>query len=222
MSRIISCTEAHSPLRRSLARRLHPLFGVVAVVVSFCVTPPGAGEAQPVSPDAQVPTRPMGTPAVLKAETYRHYIDTFNQNDNQLYTQHVPNAAAWDFLKHNMPLLDCPDRDIEEIYYFRWWTFRKHIKQTPDGFVITEFLPPVPWAGKYNTISCAAGHHLREGRWLSDPRYLDDYSVFWFRKGGDPRRYSFWAADAIWSRYQVTGDDRLAKELLPDLVANDR
>jgi predicted GH43/DUF377 family glycosyl hydrolase len=197
-----------------------PLFGVVAVAVSFCVTLPGAGEAQPVSPDAQVPTRPMGTPAVLKAETYQHYIDTFNQNDNQLYTQHIPNAAAWDFLKHNMPLLDCPDRDIEEIYYFRWWTFRKHIKQTPDGFVITEFLPPVPWAGKYNTISCAAGHHLREGRWLNDTRYLDDYSVFWFRKGGDPRRYSFWAADAIWSRYQVTGDDRLAKELLPDLVAN--
>ena len=49
---------------------------------------------------------------------------------------------------------------------------------------------------------------------------MDDYSRFWFRKGGDPRRYSFWAADAIWSRFQVTGDDRLAKELLPDLVAN--
>ncbi len=32
--------------------------------------------------------------------------------------------------------------------YFRWWTFRKHLKRTPDGFVITEFLPPVGWAGK--------------------------------------------------------------------------
>ena len=162
----------------------------------------------------------MGKLAVLKAETYRHYIDTFNQNDKQLYPQHIANASAWDFLKNNIPLLDCPDADIEEIYYFRWWTFRKHIKQTPDGFVITEFLPPVPWAGKHNTISCAAGHHLREGRWLNDPRYLDDYSRFWFRKGGDPRRYSFWAADAIWSRCQASGDDRLAKELLPDLVAN--
>jgi len=177
-------------------------------------------EPGPVSPGGVIPARATAQPAVLRAKTYRHYIETFNQNDTQLYTQHIPNAAAWGFLQSNIPLLDCPDADIEEIYYFRWWTFRKHIKQTPDGFVITEFLPPVPWAGKHNTISCAAGHHLREGRWLCDPRYLDDYSRFWFRKGGDPRRYSFWAADAIWSRCLVTGDDRLAKELLPDLVTN--
>ena len=119
---------------------------------------------------------------------------------------------------------------------FRCWTARtrtsrrsttsaggpsaKHIKQTPDGFIITEFLPQVGWAGKHNTINCAAGHHLHEGRWLNDPKYLDDYSLFWFRKGGKPRRYSFWAADSIWARSLVTGDDRLAKELLPDLITN--
>lgn len=44
--------------------------------------------------------------------------------------------------------------------------------------------------------------------------------MFWFRKGGEPRRYSFWAADALWARAQVTGDDRQAKELLPDLIKN--
>ena len=32
---------------------------------------------------------------------------------------------------------------------------------------------------------------LYEGRWLHDPKYLDDYTTFWFRRGGDPRRYSF-------------------------------
>ena len=52
------------------------------------------------------------------------------------------------------------------------------------------------------------------------PKYLDDYSLFWFRKGGSPRSYSFWAADSLWSRFQVTGDDRLLKELLPDLIDN--
>jgi predicted GH43/DUF377 family glycosyl hydrolase len=183
-------------------------FGVLALLS-------GTGAVQPASAQSAV-----ARPAVLKADAFRHYIDTFNQNDRELYAQHIPNAAAWEFLQNNVPLLDCPDKDIEETYYFRWWTFRKHIKQTPDGFVITEFLPPVPWAGKYNTISCAAGHHLREGRWLNDPQYLDDYTAFWFRKGGDPRRYSFWVADAIWARFQVTGDDRLARELLPDLVTN--
>ena len=116
--------------------------------------------------------------------------------------------------------MDCPDKDIEQIYYFRWWTFRKHIKQTPEGFVITEFLSPVGWAGKYNTINCAAAHHLHEGRWLGNPKYFDDYSIFWFRKGGNVRGYSFWAADSLWARYLVSGDDRLLKRLLPDLIAN--
>ena len=159
-------------------------------------------------------------PLVLKADDVRHVIDTFNQNDNELYKGHIPNAVAWDFLKNNIPLLDCPDKDIQTTYYFRWWTYRKHIKQTPAGFIVDEFLPNVSWAGKYNSISCAAGHHLYECRWLSDPSVLNDYSTFWFRGGGEPRRYSFWAADAIWARYLVTGDDRLAKELLPDLIKN--
>jgi len=94
------------------------------------------------------------------------------------------------------------------------------VKQTPDGFVITEFLPKVGWSGKHNAISCAAGHHFYEGRWLRDPKFLDDYSIYWFRKGGEPRRYSFWAADAVWARSLATGDTALAKDLLPDLVRN--
>ena len=163
---------------------------------------------------------PAPRPFVLKPELFRETIATFNRNDRELYTQYISNAAAWDFLKGNIPLVDCPDQEIQEIYYFRWWTFRKHIKQTPDGFVITEFLPPVPWAGKHNTICCAAGHHFHEGRWWIDPTYLDDYARFWFRKGGEPRRYSFWAAESLWARYQVTGDNRVMKELLPDLIKN--
>jgi predicted GH43/DUF377 family glycosyl hydrolase len=172
-----------------------------------------------MSPVAAVPPKPSA-PRVLSAGDFRHYVDAFNQHDDELYVQHVPNAAAWEFLKTNIPLFDCPDKQLEEIYYFRWWTFRKHVKQTPDGFVITEFLPKVGWAGKHNTICCPAGHHLHEGRWLADPRFLDDYSVFWFRKGGSLRSYSFWAADAVWARTLVTGDERLAKDLLPELIKN--
>ncbi|MFO0928342.1 MAG: hypothetical protein U0736_15100 [Gemmataceae bacterium] len=164
---------------------------------------------------------PAGSPAgVLDPAAYRHHVDGFNRDDRELYPQHIGNAAAWEFLQANVPLFDCPDRAIERTYYFRWWTFRKHLKRTPDGFVVTEFLPPVGWAGKHNTISCAAGHHFREGRWLADRRYLDDYATFWFRKGGEPRRYSFWAADAVWSRFLVTGDRRPVADLLPDLIAN--
>ena len=152
-------------------------------------------------------------PRVLKADAFQHYVDQFNRDDNELYVQHIPNAAAWEFLKSNIPLLDCPDKEIEQIYYFRWWTFRKAIRQTPDGFIITEFLPNVGWAGKHNSIDCAAGHHFREGRWLHDPKYLDDYARFWFRRGGSPRSYSFWAADSLWARFLVTGDDRLRERV---------
>ncbi len=163
---------------------------------------------------------PPANPFVLQAEKFRHYVERFNRLDRETVVQHVPNAAAWDWMVRNVPFFECPDKDIEETYYFRWWTYRKHIRQTPDGFVITEFLPNVSWAGKHNTISCAAGHHLYEGRWIRDPRYLDDYSIFWFRKGGEPRRYSCWLADAIYARYLVNGNKEFVINLLPDLVRN--
>jgi len=166
------------------------------------------------------PLSSAAKPAVLNPDSFRHYIEAFNRNDRELYAQFIPNSGAWEFIKANAPLLDCPDKQIEETYYFRWWTFRKHIKETPDGYIITEFLPAVGWAGKYNSISCAAGHHFREGRWLRNPRYLEDYSIFWFRKGGSPRTYSFWAANSLYAWFEATGDDRLLKMLLPDLIAN--
>jgi len=164
--------------------------------------------------------RPAGPPVILKSEAFKHYVDSFNRNDQELYPGYITNGVAWDFLKTNVPLFECPDKEVETTYYFRWWTYRKHIKPTPDGFIITEFLPEVPWAGKDGSIDCAAGHHFYEGRWLADPKFLDDYSFFWFRKGGDPRRYSFWVADSLWARSLVDGNTRLVKELLPDLIKN--
>ncbi|MGO9468714.1 MAG: MGH1-like glycoside hydrolase domain-containing protein, partial [Isosphaeraceae bacterium] len=170
---------------------------------------------------AQERTVAAAAPAlVLKAGDFKHYVDDFNKNDNELYKGTFPNAVAWDFLKANIPLFDCPDEDIQRTYYFRWWTYRKHIKKTPAGFIVDEFLPDVAWAGKFNSINCAAGHHIYEGRWLRDPRYMSDYTAFWFGGGGNPRGYSFWAADSVWQLYCVSGDRGEAMRLLPDLIAN--
>ena len=159
-------------------------------------------------------------PPVLDAESFRHHVERFNNEDNELYANAFPNDRAWDFLKANIPLFECPDEEIERTYYFRFWTYRKHIKKTPDGWVVTEFLPNVPWSGKHNTICCPAGHHFYEGRWLHDPTFLDDYAVFWFRGGGSPRLYSFWAADALYARYLVDQDKAHLIGLLDDLVRN--
>ena len=159
-------------------------------------------------------------PAVLDARILKGYVETFNRHDNELYSNAFPNAKALEFLQGNIPLFDCPDEDIRRTYYFRWWSYRKHVKQTPDGYVVTEFLPKVSWSGKHNAINCPAGHHFYEGRWIHDAKYLNDYAVFWFRKGGGVRSYSFWAADAIYAMHLVHMNKALVTDLLDDLVRN--
>ena len=98
----------------------------------------------------------------------KHYVDIFNEEDEECYKNDIENARAYEWLKNEVPIFECPDKDIERAYYFRFWTYRKHIKTTEDGVVITEFLPSVPWSGKHNTINAAVGHHLHEGRWLKN------------------------------------------------------
>jgi hypothetical protein len=122
-------------------------------------------------------------------------------------------------MKENIPFFECPDKSFEQIYYFRWWTFRKHLKHTPDGFVFTEFLDKVGHSGKYNTISCALGHHIYEGMWLRDKRYIDEYARFWYtgNEGNlQPHfhKYSNWGTWALYRRYLVNQDKAFIVSLL--------
>lgn len=197
----------------------HPACGRLLPALLLAVWLGPADAAPEAANSAPMPPR---VPAILKPDLLRNYVATFNRNDHTHFGQAISNEAAADWLAENVPLFECPDPNIQEIYHFRWWTFRKHLQETPDGFVITEFRPKVDWSGKWNTISCAAGHHFREGRWIRNPQYLDDYAVFWFRKGGAPRRYSFWAADSIYQRALALGNFSLATNLLPELAANYR
>ncbi len=156
----------------------------------------------------------------LAAGTLRDYVAAFNADDGELYTNAVPNAVAADFLERNVPVFACPDADIERTYYFRWWTYRKHLRRTEKGWVVTEFLPDVGWAGKYNTIACPFGHHLREGRWLREPSYLDDYTRIMLAEGNinGPRAYVNGPAWATLERVRVTGDFAFAERSLKDFV----
>lgn len=132
----------------------------------------------------------------------------------------APQEQSW--IKENAPLLRCPDQVIQDVYYFRWAIFRRHLHETPAGWVVSEFIQPGP-GGKYGTINAAAGHHLYEGRWLRDGRFLDGYSRFWFTDPeAKPHLYAEWLADAIWARACVTGDFQLPRDLLPGLVRNYR
>ena len=118
-----------------------------------------------------------------------------------------------------VPSFDCPDADIVRTYEYRWRAFARHITVTPEGQVVTEFLPKVPWAGKYNTIVCPAGHHLREARWMHDPSVAADDARFWFGTNGVHRfKYSTWLASAILDVVRVTGETALATDLLDRMV----
>ncbi|MCS7089510.1 MAG: trehalase family glycosidase [Verrucomicrobiota bacterium] len=139
--------------------------------------------------------------------------------------QAIPNDSAWSWMVDQIPWFDCPDEQVLQTYYFRWWVLRKHLRQTPTGWVITEFLPPVSHAGPYNTISCALGHHLAEVRWLVDGRYGEDTLRFWLRGhqgGAQPhlRRYSQWLAAAVYEWYLVRGGMAQTAAWLPDLITD--
>ena len=61
------------------------------------------------------------------------YVAGFNAVDEELYIQEYDNSEAAQFLNDNVPYFECPDKELEKTYYFRWWTYRKHVKATPEG-----------------------------------------------------------------------------------------
>jgi hypothetical protein len=136
----------------------------------------------------------------------------------------------------NVPFVDLPDKEIESTYYYRWRTFKEALKYSgpEDGWIVTEFLPGAGYAAPGGAISAAAGHHLYEGRWLRDSRYMDDYVDYWLTgSGSEPKpatdglnenttdwshQYSFWVADAVLAQAKIDGDVSRAEELLPELI----
>ena len=149
---------------------------------------------------------------------WKDYIREFNKNDEELYINDIPNAQAIEFLETQIPIVDLPDKTIERAYYFRWWTYRKHIKTTQEGHVITEFLPTVPWSSTHNAISCPAGFHIREGRWLKDEEgIVKDYIRFWLTFPEKMYCYSSWLAAAVEEYCEIHGDWAFAEEILEDL-----
>ena len=164
---------------------------------------------------------------VLNPAGFSAHIDRFNGMEDENVTNFISNAQSWDWLRSNVPFFECPDKEVEEIYYFRWWSFRKHLVQTPDGFVFTEFLVPMRHAGAFNTISCAAGHHLMEGRWLRNARYANEYILFWLRgDAGKPQphfhRFSSWFAWAVYECFLVNADRGFVTNLVDDLTRDFR
>ena len=165
------------------------------------------------------------TATILKADNYKHYVEYFNTMEDENLKFAIPNDSAWTWMKSNIPLFECPQQNFEEMYYYRWWTARKHIKKTPQGFAITEFLVDRSYADKYNMIACAVGHHINEFRWLHNPEYIEQDVHLWYRgDDGKPMKklykFSSWTADALYNRYLVNKDEKYLLDMYPDLVTD--
>lgn len=162
------------------------------------------------------------TSAVLKYNQFAHYADYFNGMEDENIAQAIPNSESSAWMKANIPLFEAPQKNFEEMFYFRWWSLRKHIKNTPVGYAMTEFLVNRSYADQYNLIACAIGHHIYESRWLHDSSYLDQIIHTWYRgNDGKPMakmdKFSSWNPDAILGRYMVDGRKEYMLDLLPDM-----
>lgn len=160
--------------------------------------------------------------AVLKYDSYAHYADRFNTMEDENIVTDIPNSQSSEWMSRNIPLFDCPDKQMEEMYYYRWWTLRKHIKRTPVGYGMTEFLVQRSYADRYNLIACAIGHHIMETRWLRDTTYLHQILNTWYHgNDGKPMqkmvKFSSWNPAAVYEAYKVSGDKTWLMGLKPSL-----
>ena len=136
---------------------------------------------------------------------------------NKLAKEYYHEDAQW-FLD-NTPFFECSDKQIEQVYYYRWKMYKAHIRNVGQNqYVITEFINDVAWdRDPYSTINAATMHHIYEGRWLKDNRYMDGYINYMFQQGGNNRSYSESVADAAYARYLVNADSNFIMKQLDSM-----
>src|ERR1022692_481684 len=138
--------------------------------------------------------RNASEPSVLKPGDYHHYVDTFHQEEQEatgkLY-EGEGGEDSWAWMQREIPWFDASDKQFEEVYYFRWYAWKKHLVRTPHGYIVTEWLPKPEFAdGSYGALPDAAPFHIAEARWLRDPAIAEDNARYWFSPGVDSHKYS--------------------------------
>ena len=187
----------------ALTRR--DLFGLGAGGTILAAAPAFAASPQPL--------------ALLDYARFRPHVDRFNAEDPERPLNLIPNSAAWEWMTRNVPAFECPDPQVQEIYWFRWWSYRKALVRTPEGAIsATEFYARAP-------VSSAVGHHVMEGRWLRERNWVDDILRYWLSPGPggsapkDLFRYSGWTIWAAYERWLVTGDTAGLRDMFEDFQA---
>lgn len=134
-------------------------------------------------------------------------------NADALVTQYFGNDAPW--YRDRIPFFESSDKDITDVYYYRWKIFRAHQRDLgANGFISTEFLDDVSWQNApWASLNDATGFHLLEGRWCRDRRFKEDYATFMYSSNSRTRQFSESMASAVWQGYLVDGvaEDAIAR-----------
>lgn len=130
-----------------------------------------------------------------------------------LAEQYFGNDSPW--YRNRIPFFETSDKDITDVYYYRWNIFRAHQRDLgPNGFISTEFLDDVGWQTKpWASLNDATGFHLLEGRWCRDRRFKEDYATFMLGPNSNTRQFSESMAASVYKGFLVDGvaDDVTAR-----------
>lgn len=123
----------------------------------------------------------------------------------------------------NIPFIDLPDKNIQDVYYYRTSVLKRHLKYSHEGhgWLFTEFIHPVSWASKLQTIPDSAAHQILEGRWLRDPSYTKDLINLYVRAGIEALggiSYTHYVQRAILEHAWATGDVDFLVSQLPGMI----
>jgi hypothetical protein len=131
-----------------------------------------------------------------------------------LLKKHFGNDSDW--FERNIPTFECSDTLLEDVYFYRWKSYKAHIRDLGSlGTVITEFLDDVGWQKHpYAMLNDATGFHIYEGRWLRDRQYIDGFLEFLFPGGGNDRHFAESITDAAYAYYLVHGEAKFATKHL--------
>lgn len=122
-----------------------------------------------------------------------------------LSKQYFGNDAPW--YRDRIPFFESSDKDITDVYYYRWSIFRAHQRDLgANGFISTEFLDDVGWQTKpWASLNDATVFHLLEGRWCRDRRFKEDYATFILGPNSNTRQFSESMAASVYKGYLVDG-----------------
>jgi len=150
---------------------------------------------------------------------YKHYVDLFRKQELEATGKEYPGEGgedSWSWIEREIPWFDSSDKNFEEMYYFRWYAWKKHLVATPKGYVITEWLPkPEMPDGSFGALPDAAPFHIAEARWLREGKIAEDDARYWFFPGVDSHKYSDAMAWTVRNLTLANGDAALGEALLP-------